>query len=72
MSKILSSKQTTLLNSQGQAFGEYILMILVALSLVVVMASGFRKTLVGIWGFYIKQISAACPGCPVNPNYRFR
>lgn len=56
----------------GQAMIEYILMLVVAISLVAVMASSFRKTLTNLWGFYIRQISAACPGCQANPSYRFR
>jgi Flp pilus assembly pilin Flp len=56
----------------GQAVVEYLLMVVVAISIVAVMGTSFRKTLIGIWGFYIRQISAACPGCTPNPGYRFR
>jgi Flp pilus assembly pilin Flp len=56
----------------GQAMVEYLLMLVVAISLVAVMASSFRKTLTNLWGYYIRQVSAACPGCQANPSYRFR
>lgn len=78
MRKTLKSFQADLLNRRGQlgqsgqAMVEYILMIVCALGVVAVMASGFRKGMIGIWGFYVRQTSAACPGCPANPNYRFR
>lgn len=59
-------------DQNGQALVEYILMIVCALVLVGVMATGFRKGMIGIWGFYTRQITAACPGCPSNPSYKFR
>lgn len=61
-----------LLDEKGQAVIEYILMAVVALSLVSIITTSFRRSLIQIWGFYISEISAACPGCPPNPDYRFR
>jgi hypothetical protein len=51
---------------------EYVLLLLVAISIVGVMATMFRRTLIRLWGYYHNQVSAACPGCPPHPNYRFR
>lgn len=56
----------------GQALIEYLLMLIVALSLVTVITGFFRKSTIALWGYYTRQISAACPGCPPNPGYRFR
>ncbi|MBI2711675.1 MAG: hypothetical protein HYX41_02265 [Bdellovibrio sp.] len=57
---------------KGQAVLEYVLMTLIAVSFVMVIASTFRRTIVKVWGYYTNQIVAACPGCPVDPAYRFR
>ena len=57
---------------RGQAVIEYLLMMVVSLSLVGILATGFRKALIPLWGYYIKHISAACPSCPVDPRYRLR
>ncbi len=73
MRRPLNVRNQFLCHSDGQAMVEYILMILVALSLVVMMGHIFRKTLIGVWGFYTHKISAACPtGCQFNPTYNFR
>ena len=58
-------------SQNGQAVVEYILMVLFAISLVAALSTSFRRSLIGIWGFYTRQISAACPGCPPNPRYKF-
>jgi len=36
------------------------------------MATGFRRALTSVWAFYIKQIAAACPGCPPDPRYKLK
>lgn len=59
-------------SQEGQAIVEYILTLAVALVLVTALNSSFRRTVTRLWAFYIRQISAACPGCPANPNYKFR
>jgi len=57
---------------EGQALVEYILMLVMGISLVIMFNNSFRTTVASIWNFYIRQISAACPGCPPNPSYRIR
>ncbi len=70
MKKTSKNKKPLAQQISGQALVEYVLMLLVAVSLVAIMTTAFRKTVIHLWGFYIQQISAACPGCPVNPKYR--
>jgi hypothetical protein len=60
------------LGESGQAIFEYLLMVALAIAMTALMATSFRKTLLLVWGYYIQNISAACPGCPPNPAYRFR
>ena len=57
---------------KGQALVEYLLMLMMGVFLVIMINNAFRKTIIKMWGFYFRQISAACPGCPPNPNYRMR
>jgi Flp pilus assembly pilin Flp len=59
-----------LYDDQGQAVVEYILMISMALSVVTIIGVGFRKSLFKLWTLFAQEISAACPGCPPNPNVR--
>ncbi|MFZ9594482.1 MAG: hypothetical protein ACO3A2_00185 [Bdellovibrionia bacterium] len=57
---------------QGQALVEYLLMLLVAFSVVGSLSFGFKRILLRIWGVYHKEISSPCPSCPPNnPSYRF-
>lgn len=72
-----SLKRDTLTHSlnspSGQAMVEYLVMLTVAVTLVASVGSSFRNALFGIWGFYTRSISAACPtGCPPNPAYQFK
>ena len=60
-----------LFEEDGQAVVEYVLMVVFALGLVALIATGFRKTILKLWIFYIRQVSAACPGCPPDPTYRY-
>jgi Flp pilus assembly pilin Flp len=70
MPKVLSFR---LLNDErGQAVVEYILMLVLALSVVTVIGLGFRKTLFKLWTLFAQEISAACPGCPPDPNVKIR
>ncbi len=51
-------------NESGQAVVEYILMLVVALSIVVGISKGMRGSLMGLWKSLTQEVSAACPGCP--------
>lgn len=57
---------------EGQALIEYVLALAVIITIVTLLATGFRKTLYQLWEFYSKQISAPCPGCPAAANVRFK
>lgn len=57
--------------TSGQAVIEYIITLALIISVITIMASGFRRSLNKMWEFYAKQISAPCPGCPPDPNIRF-
>ncbi|NBU20197.1 hypothetical protein EBS43_02100 [bacterium] len=52
----------------GQAIVEYVLMLMVAISFVALINTSFKKSLKGIWKFYLKQVSAPCPGCEADPR----
>ncbi|MGK5088197.1 hypothetical protein WDW86_11615 [Bdellovibrionota bacterium FG-2] len=58
-------------DEQGQAVVEYVLAVLFAVSVVGIIATTFRKSILGLWQFIAKDVSAACPGCPPDPNVRF-
>jgi hypothetical protein len=57
---------------EGQAVIEYILMAFVALSFILAINTIFRRTTNRLWVFYIRQVTAACPGCPPDPTYQYR
>ena len=59
-------------DEEGQAVVEYILMILMAVSVVTIIGVGFRKTLFKLWTLFAQEISAGCPGCPPDPRVRLR
>jgi len=52
----------------GQAIVEYVLMLLIAISLVAVINSSFKRSLKSIWRFYLKQVTPGCPGCAPDPR----
>ena len=58
----------------GQAIVEYVLALSVAISIVSIIATGFRKSLFKLWGFMTREIVAGCPGCkpPDEVANRFR
>jgi len=70
MRNALKGQNSVLGDESGQALLEYIFMILVAISTVAIIHSGFRTGLKGLWSFYSSEIIAACPGCPVDAKYR--
>ena len=53
----------------GQAIVEYILMLSVMLSIVLIIGVGFRKSLFSVWTKLASEIAAACPnGCAKDPT----
>ena len=65
-------KNPLLENNQGQAVVEYLLMVAVAVALIGIIGTGFRRGLILLWERMAKDISAACPGCPPSPDVRIR
>jgi hypothetical protein len=57
---------------RGQATVEYILMLGMAVSVISVFTVGMRRTTVTLWSTFIREIAAACPGCPADDRYRTR
>lgn len=51
---------------------EYLLMMLTVVSVVSIMGFGFRRSLFALWQGFSREISAACPGCPPQPNIKIR
>lgn len=56
----------------GQAVLEYILMVSVAVSVVMVIGTGFRRILIKLWEKMARDIAAPCPSCPPPPDVRIR
>lgn len=59
-------------DEEGQAVVEYLLMVSVTVVAAGILGFGFRKTLFKLWGIFAEEISAACPGCPPDPQVRVR
>ena len=68
MPKLLPLLSRLSRDEEGQAVVEYILMILMAVSVVTIIGVGFRKTLFKLWTLFAREISAGCPGCPADPR----
>jgi Flp pilus assembly pilin Flp len=52
-------------SEEGQAIVEYILMLVVVMSVVTILAVGFRKSIYSIWNLISRDVAAACPkDCP--------
>ncbi len=56
----------------GQAIVDYVLTLLVVVSVVTILAKGFRTTLLSLWQMMAREISAPCPGCAADPRIRLR
>ncbi len=52
----------------AQAVVEYILGVVLVLSLFSILALGFRRILMSLWISFAKAIVAPCPGCPSELN----
>ena len=59
-------------DERGQAVVEYVLGVALALSIVVVMGTTFRKSLFRLWGTITAEVTAACPKCPADPKVKLR
>ena len=59
-------------DDSGQAVVEYVLMVMLALSVVSVIGITFRKTVIRMWEMISKDVAAACPGCPPPSGVSFR
>jgi hypothetical protein len=57
---------------QGQVVVEYILALSIAIMIVAIIATGFRKSLISLWNSWGREISAACPGCPGDQGLGIR
>lgn len=54
-------------SQEGQTIIEFILMVVVALALVGIISRSFRQGVIKVWGYYIQQVTGACPnGCPTD------
>jgi hypothetical protein len=51
-------------NQTGQALVEYILMLSFAITLVILIQTGLRRSTFGLWKSFTCDIAAACPKCP--------
>ena len=60
----------TLSSKKGQAIIEYIVMLSVAISVVLIINAGFRKIRNYLWHDITCQVTAACPGCPAQQNVK--
>jgi predicted membrane protein len=55
----------------GQAILEYVLMMSMAVGVVIIIGVGFRRSIFHVWKGFTREIAAACPGCPPNPDAKF-
>jgi Flp pilus assembly pilin Flp len=60
-------------NEEGQAVVEYILMLVLVVSIVGIIAVSFKRSILVMWGSFTQDVAAACPhDCPKNSQYQFR
>lgn len=64
--------RTFLRDDGGQAIVEYMLALALVVSVITILATGFRKSLFKLWEFYAKGVAAPCPGCSAPSNIRFK
>lgn len=57
-------------SESGQAIVEYLLMVMVALSVAATLAFGFRKAFFRMWMQMACEITAPCPHCQAPPEIR--
>ncbi|MEK7690577.1 MAG: hypothetical protein AAB425_06120 [Bdellovibrionota bacterium] len=59
-------------DQKGQAVVEYVLSLLMAMAVLGIIATGFRRTLIALWVGLAKDVAAPCPGCPPPPEIKTR
>jgi hypothetical protein len=64
MCKALHRRQ----NNNGQVLVEYLLMLVMAMSLVLIIQNSLRKSTFSLWKSFTCDVVAACPGCPYSPS----
>jgi Flp pilus assembly pilin Flp len=57
-------------NQSGQAVVEYMIMLVMVLTLMVAVSFAFRRAVRSFWQIITCEVSAACPNCPSDPNVR--
>jgi hypothetical protein len=55
-------------NEEGQVIIEYILMLLLVVSVVTILTFGFRKTIFGLWIGLSRDVAGACPQRSCNKD----
>ena len=51
-------------DEDGQAILEYLLMLSVALSILIILSTGMRRSILVLWRYLYRRTAAACPSCP--------
>ena len=70
LGKVFSEFLVRLLNDEdGQALVEFMLMMAVSISVVSIIGTAFRKSLLNIWKQLTGEITAACACCPHSPQF---
>lgn len=59
-------------DESGQAFLDYIMTLVVVVSMISLIATGFRRSLFAVWQTITREVAAPCPGCPTDEDYRLR
>lgn len=59
-------------DESGQAFLDYIMTLLVVVTMISLIATGFRRSLFAVWETITQEVAAPCPGCATDENYRLR
>jgi len=72
MVRMIKIFQRLIQDDSGQATVEYVLMLGMAVSVISIFTVGVRKTTFKLWSTFIREIAAACPGCPTDSRYIVR
>jgi hypothetical protein len=66
--KIHSKKE----KEKGQALVEFLLMLVLAMTVVAILSTGFRRSLFRIWEVITREVGAPCPDCapPGNQDWQ--
>lgn len=54
----------------GQVLVDYLLTLALTVTIVTLLAQGFRTGLRALWQTIAQEVSAACPGCPPDSTIR--